>query len=142
MKISDDPHRFDVGSALLHGDGRTLVIESARAHRDRFLVKFEGTDTRSEAETLRGPLYVPAEERRELEESEFWAEDLIGCKVTLTSGDSVGTVKMVVPGTAHDLLAVDTPRGERLVPMVKEIVVNVDVAERVVVLDPPEGLLE
>ena len=142
MRISDDPHRFDVGSSLRHGDGRLLVIESARPHRDRFLVKFEGFGTRSEAETLRGPLYVSSDERRDLEESEFWAEDLIGCKVTLVSGDEVGTVKTIVPGTAHDLLEVTTERGDRLVPMVKEIVVSVDVAERAVVLDPPEGLLE
>lgn len=142
VKISDDPHRFDPGSELVHGDGRSLVIETARPHRDRFLVKFAGFSTRSEAETLRGPLYVSSEQRRDLDESEFWAEDLIGCKVTLRSGDPVGTVKMIVPGTAHDLMEVITPRGERLVPMVKEIVVSVDVAERVVVLDPPEGLLE
>ena len=142
MKISDDPHRFDPGSELLHGDGRILVIETARPHRDRFLVKFEGFASRGEAETLRGPLYVGSDQRRDLDESEFWAEDLIGCKVTLTSGDEVGTVKMIVPGNAHDLMEVVTPRGERLVPMVKEIVVSVDVAERIVVVDPPEGLLE
>jgi 16S rRNA processing protein RimM len=39
-------------------------------------------------------------------------------------------------------LRVDTPRGERLVPMVKEIVPEVDTGARRIVIDPPEGLLD
>ena len=142
VRISDDPQRFDPGSRLIHGDGRTLVVESARVHRDRFLVKFEGIDSRAEAEGLRGALYVDADERRELGESEYWADDLIGCTVMTVSGAKVGTARDVMSGAAHDLLVVDTENGDRLVPMVKEIVTQVDLDARSIVVDPPEGLLE
>lgn len=142
IRISDDPRRFDVGSELLHADGRPLVVESTRDHRNRFLVKFQGVDDRDAADTLRGPLYVSASEARPLETGEFWAHDLEGLAVVhARTGDDIGTVAEVLEGPAQDLLVLDTPAGERMVPLVAEIVVEVDVAAGRVRVDPPEGLL-
>lgn len=142
VPISDDARRFEPGSVLQREDGTPLVVESARQHTNRFLVKFEGIDTRDEAETLRGPLFVPVEEARALEDDEYWPHELEGCDVVTPDGNHVGTVAGVVTGTAQDLLEVATDRGSRLVPLVKEIVTRVDVAARAVTVDPPEGLLE
>jgi 16S rRNA processing protein RimM len=142
IPISDDPRRFEPGSRLLHADGRSLTVQSARPHRNRFLVKFEGIDTRTDAETLRGALFVRSEDLRDLAEGEYWPHDLIGCRVVQSDGDEVGEVMDVVPGPAHDFLAVRTERGDRLVPLVGDIVVNVDLAARRIRVDPPAGLLE
>lgn len=142
MRISDDPRRFEPGSRLVHADGRTLTVESSRPHRDRFLVKFEEASTRPAAEGLRGRLYVTEDERRDLGDGEFWIDDVVGAHAVLASGESAGTITAVIPGVAHDLLEVATAHGARLVPLVKEIVVDVDVVARRVTIDPPEGLME
>jgi 16S rRNA processing protein RimM len=142
VRISDDPERFAPGASLLHQDGRELVIESARPHRDHYLVKFEGVDTRGDAEALRGELYVPFEQVRGLEADEFWPHDLVGSQVVTTVGSPVGVVTDVRPGSAHDLLVVDTDSGQRLIPAVKAIVTEVDIEARVITIDPPPGLLE
>lgn len=142
VRISDDPHRFDAGAELLHENGRTLVVEHARLHRDRFLVKFEGVGSREEAEAIRGTLFIPAGAARELADGEFWEHDVIGCEVVLSDGTSLGTVAAVVPGPAQDLLEVDTRKGPRLVPFVGDLVERVDPSARRVVVDPPEGLLD
>lgn len=142
IRISDDPRRFEPGSELLHEDGRTLVVAETRTHRDRFLVRFEGFTDRTAAEALRGALYVPASEARELEDGEFWERDLEGLDVVhARTGDPVGTVAYVLESPAQDLLVVETPAGERMVPLVDEIVVAVDVEAGRVEVDPPEGLL-
>lgn len=142
IRISDDPRRFDAGSELVHEDGRTLTVESTRDHRNRFLVKFAGVDDREGAEALRGPLYVPGADARSLEPGEFWAHDLEGLDVVHAgTGDVVGKVAYVAEGPAQDLLVLDTPAGERMIPLVAEIVVEVDVAGGRVRVDPPEGLL-
>ena len=140
--ISDDPHRFDPGSTLFRADGGPLVVTSSRAHGQRFLVRFEGIDDRPEAEGLRGPLYVPGTERRALEEDEFWTDDLVGCSVVTRAGAELGQVSGIVPGSAQDLLQVETGTGVRLVPAVKAIVVEVDPDARRIVVDPPEGLFD
>ena len=142
VPISDDPRRFEPGSILLHADGRELVVESSRTHRNRLLVKFAGLDDRSAAERLRGALFVRAGDIRDLPADEFWAHDLIGCRVVLVDGSEVGEVADVVPGAAHDLLSVRGEKGEYLVPLVREIVVAVEVDPGVVTIDPPAGLLE
>lgn len=142
VRISDDPRRFEPGSQLLHEDGRALVVSEARTHRNRFLVRFEGFEDRDAADTLRGALFVPAGEARELEAGEFWEHDLEGLEVVHTrTGEVVGVVSHVLAGAAQDLLAIDTDAGERLVPLVAEIVTEVDVEARRVSIDPPEGLL-
>ena len=143
VPISDDPRRFEAGAHLERADGSELVVERTRSRRpDRLLVKFAAVDDRGAADVLRGPLYVPASDTRALGDDEFWPQDLVGCEVMLASGDAVGTVARVDFGVAHDLLAVATPRGERLVPLVKDIVVEVSSAGRRVTIDPPAGLVD
>ena len=142
VRISDDPRRFEPGAQLIHGDGRTLIVSSARPHRDRFLVKFEGVDSREAAEAIRGTLHVPSGDVRTLEDGEFWEHDVIGCVVVDVSNNEIGRVTAVVPGAAQDLLEIDRAGQTYLVPLVEEIVVGVDTNQRRVVVDAPEGLFE
>jgi 16S rRNA processing protein RimM len=140
--ISDDPRRFTPGSTLVHEARGEVVVEAARQHHDRLLVRFAGVDARASAAQLRGALYVRAADTRELRGDEFWEHEVIGCVVWDAEGARVGEVADVVPGPAQDLLRVATPRGERLVPMVAAIVLAIDVEDRRVVIDPPAGLLD
>jgi 16S rRNA processing protein RimM len=142
MPISDDPGRFSAGSELRHERAGALVVASARRHRNRLLVRFDGIATRSAAESLRGALYVEPGQLRELSPHEYWEHELIGCTVVDRAGAEVGRVERIVAGAAQDLLAVGTARGDRLVPAVREFVVQVDVEARRIVIDPPAGLLE
>ncbi len=142
MPVSDDPDRFAPGAGLTHENGRALFVEESRRHRNRLLVKFEGVSSREEAEALRGAVFVPSTDVRSLEDDEFWEHDLIGCRVYDAAGEELGAIESVRPGPAQDLLVVSTARGERLIPVVKEIVVEVDADARRVVLDPPPGLLD
>lgn len=141
VAISDDPRRFEAGSVLHHEEGRTLTVAASRHHRGRLLVTFEEISTRDEAEGLRGALYVPASEARDLAEDEFWYGDLVGLRVVDPAGTEIGSVTRVEPGSAQDLLVVETSAGERLVPLVKQIVVEVRAGDGEVVVDAPEGLL-
>jgi 16S rRNA processing protein RimM len=143
VAISDDPHRFETGSRLELADGRLLVVEGTRIHRgDRLLVKFEGIDSRNAAELLRGPVYVHENQRRELEAGQYWQHELVGCRVLTVAGNEVGQISGVVGGPAQDLLSVDRGGATVLVPLVKAIVVDVDIDARRVTIAPPAGLLD
>ena len=140
--ISDDPRRFQPGSTVIHERLGRLTVESSRPHRARTLVKFQEVDGRDDAESLRGGLFVEHDEARDLSEGEFWEHQLVGATVVDTEDREVGTLRRILPGPAQDLLVVDTPNGERLVPFVQDIVVEVDVARRTVRVDAPAGLLD
>ena len=141
VPISDDPERFTAGSRLFREDGTTVTVISSRTHGNRMLVRFEEAEDRASAEGLRGPLFVPASEVRDLPEGEYWPHQLIGCSVVGPGGE-IGEVVEIIPGPAQDLLRVEGSSGPVLIPLVDEIVVSVDVAGRAIRIDPPEGLIE
>ena len=74
---------------------------------------------------------------------EFRDHELIGLSVRTSAGQVVGVVTDVLH-YGQDLLVVQRPVAgpEVLVPFVKAIVPEVDVAAGVVVIDPPPGLLD
>lgn len=109
---------------------------------NRLLVKFHGIESREEAERLRGAVYALPDDVRQLQSDEYWPHDLIGCAVQDAEGRSFGEVEAVVPGPVQDLLQVGTSKGPRLVPLVKAIVTSIDVETRLIVVEPPPGLLD
>jgi 16S rRNA processing protein RimM len=63
--------------------------------------------------------------------------------VRTTAGRDIGTVAEVLHTPAGELLAVKREQaGELLVPFVSVIVTSVSLEDRIVEIDPPEGLLE
>ena len=60
----------------------------------------------------------------------------------MQSGDQVGVVGEIVKLPGQDLLSVDKGGSQVLVPMVKQIIISIDVAAKKIVINPPEGLLD
>ena len=67
---------------------------------------------------------------------------LVGCRVVTEDGRTIGEVTGIDPSPAHDLWVVRGGEREHLIPAVAEIVLEVDVDARRVVIRPPEGLLD
>lgn len=137
---SDNPGRFVDGASVFMHDGRSLTIEHAHEHGTRMLVKFGGIEDRSAAEALRGhELVVPESWLPELDEGEYWPFQLEGCAVETESGRALGSITEVIPNPANDLwVATDDAGEETLVPAVRGVIVEVDIAgKRVLVRDVP-----
>jgi 16S rRNA processing protein RimM len=145
---TDSPEeRFAAGATLATepADRGPLTVRRTRWHSGRLLVCFDEVPDRTAAEALRGTLLVadsstsPAADG----EDEFWDHDLVGLEAVTPTGRSLGRVEDVLHPPGPDLLVIGTPDGgEVLVPFVRAIVPEVDVAGGRVVVDPPEGLLE
>jgi len=140
LVFSDNPDRFAPGSSVFVEGGRELTIRDARPNGGRLLVSFEGIDGRTAAEHLRGvTLVVPRSMLPTLAEGEFWPHQLEGCEVITESGRPLGAIVDVVANAANDLwVAVDGSGTETLIPAIREVVAEVDVAgKRVLVRDLP-----
>jgi 16S rRNA processing protein RimM len=137
---SDNPDRWVPGAVVLRPDGTPLTVSSLRVHGDRMLVTFEGVTDRGAAETLRGTeLSVPVSTLPPLAEEEWWPHDLEGCRVRTEAGVDLGTVTEIVFNPANDLWVTVNDAGvETLVPALRSVLVEVDVAaKRIVVRDVP-----
>lgn len=120
-----------------------LTIGAVRFHRERPILRFEGFASIDEAERIAGlELRVPDEALTKLPPGMFYHHDLVGCVVTTTKGQTVGTVARVDETAGAASLIVEGTRGEVLVPLVDEICREIDIAERRIVIEPPDGLLD
>ncbi|WP_213454564.1 ribosome maturation factor RimM [Rhizomonospora bruguierae] len=123
----------------------TLTIEAVRAHQDRLIVAFEGVHDRNLAEALRGVVLGVDSSRVGAPEDpdEFNDHQLIGLSAVSPAGETLGEVVRVDHAPASDLLVLRRPEHrESLIPFVKAIVPEVDLAGGRVVVDAPEGLLD
>jgi 16S rRNA processing protein RimM len=138
--------RFVVGQVMLVGpaDRRSpRRITAARFHQGRPVVALEGVVTMNDAEDLAGAeLWLPASAIPPLPAGTFYRHDLVGCEVRDVGDALVGRVTDVHGPIERCYLVVDGPRGEVLIPLVDHICVRVDPMARVIVVNPPEGLLE
>ncbi|WP_280183647.1 ribosome maturation factor RimM [Nocardia cyriacigeorgica] len=149
---TDEPEaRFAPGSTLRgrlarSKEVREFTVESAREHSGRLLVQVAGVDDRTAADALRGTLFlVDSDDLGPSQDpDEFYDHELEGLRVELADGTAIGTVTEVLHSAAGELLSVRAADDGReiLIPFVMAIVPTVSVADGLVVIDPPEGLLD
>ena len=155
--FTDEPYeRFEPGNVLCTADGeRGFVIERARTFKNRWILLFEESQNRNDAEALNGlELYVPAEDSQELAAENAWyIKDLVGLQARLCEENhlglptcTIGKVVDVLDG-AQSLLKirlahpVDEENKTALVPFVEAIVPEVDITNGYLTIDPPGGLI-
>ena len=133
---TDRSERVDVGSCLQTGRG-PVNVRASRPHQHRYIVTFAEIASREDAEGWRN-VTLHAEP---LDDPDvFWVHDLIGSVVVTVDGVRCGIVESVIDNPAADLLALD---DGRLIPVVFIVDDPQSIrAERTVVIDPPDGLLD
>jgi 16S rRNA processing protein RimM len=145
---TDFPGRFEALEQVIaiapDGSRRSLQIEEHWFHGNRIIFKFASYDSIDEAKELAGyQLAVPASERIELPADHFYEWELAGCRVETMDGTLIGLVREVMRTGGVEILVVAGDAGrEYLVPMAHDICVEIDVAQKLIRIDPPEGLLE
>jgi 16S rRNA processing protein RimM len=101
----------------------------------------EVTD-RDEAKELRGAtLEIALEERPELPDGIYYYDQLEGLEVRDTTDQRLGTITRVYPRGGQDLYEVETDSGLAYIPATDAIIKQVDLEARVMIVDPPPGLL-
>ncbi len=123
--------------------GKTIELAELKWYNSHPVAFFKDVTDRSAAETLvKAILWVDQDLAEQSEEEDAWYDhQLVGLSV-VRDGEKVGTVTLVDHFPAQDLLHVDTPSGEVLVPFVKAIVPAVDIQAGTLTVTPPAGLFE
>lgn len=142
LVLSEVPDRFADGATVWLEDGRALTVASSRPHKDRLLVRFRGIADRTQAEALHGALLVvPESMSPPLPEGSWWDHQLVGCAVETEVGSRLGLLTEVIHTAANDVWVATDDRGaETLVPVLKDVLVSVDVAAKRIVVHEVPGL--
>jgi 16S rRNA processing protein RimM len=124
-----------------------LHVRTTRPFNEGLLVGFAEVSDRNAAETWRGRyLLLPAAELPPPQEEEIYVHDLVGMRVELAGGQPVGTVEEIYElpqGLAIDVRRLAPHENDTVMLSYDDrTVASVDKAARVIVVTPPEGLIE
>ena len=124
--------RASVGAELTMASGRVLTIERASLHQDRWIVHFEGVDTREAADSLHSQLLFadPLEDTGAL-----FIHEVVGSRLLTVDGVDHGVIETVLANPASDLMQL---ADGRLVPMAFYVSHDADS----ITVDVPSGLLD
>ncbi|MBN2207745.1 MAG: 16S rRNA processing protein RimM [Candidatus Coatesbacteria bacterium] len=144
--MSDFPDRFEKRRSVFlepPPEPTRMIIQSARPHKNGFLVKFEGIDTISDAEALvQRFVRIPEEELEPLEEGSFYWHQLQGLRVIDEGDHTMGVVERIFRAgdLGNEVLVVGCEKGERFVPMIDDVVLCVDLDAGTIRVRLPEGI--
>ncbi len=118
-----------------------------RWHKDLIVLTLKGELDRDGAEKLRGAkILVPEDDLEKPEEDEYYWYELVGLDVYLEDGRKIGEIirmEETAPKLGgHDVIVVFTQTGELFVPATAEVVLDVDIKNKKMVVRAISGLTE
>jgi 16S rRNA processing protein RimM len=120
-----------------------LIVQSHRVHKNFDLLTFAGYDNVNQVEKFKGGLLkVPENQLGGLAKDEYYFHEIIGCLVVTDQGEEIGIVKEILTPGANDVWVISGKGGkEQLIPYIEEVVKEIDVSAKTIVITPLEGLL-
>jgi len=127
------------------GISRMFPIHWVKPHKRGLIMALDGIQDREGAETLlQAEIYIEKSNLPELEKDTYYWFELIGLSVVDLDGVFLGQIESVMETGSNDVYSVkDEDRGasyEVLVPALASVVRSVDLKQRVMTVDLPEGL--
>ncbi|ERK30580.1 ribosome maturation factor RimM [Clostridium intestinale] len=133
--LTDDPMRFKKLKKVII-DNKEVQILSYKFQKDRVILQLEGVDTMDDAIRLKGKyLKVSREDAVKLPKDTYFIADLIGCSVFDTDETPLGEVYDVIKTGSNDVYWVKGIK-ELLIPVLKEIVLDINVEDKKIVIKP------
>jgi 16S rRNA processing protein RimM len=125
------------------GNESSHRVETTRPHKRFLLVTLAGCGSIDAAEPLVGTeLCVAKSELPPAGPDEIYHFDLVGMQVVTTTGEDLGEVVEVMAIDSNDVCIVRGDEGEHLIPMIADVVREIDREQRRLVIEPLPGLLE
>ena len=146
---TDFPERFlgmkELDVTVAGKPMRTFKVRRIEPYegKNTFFLRLQGVEDRDAAETLKGALITVAEDERvELEEDEYWLDDIIGLAVfDKATGGRLGEITEVICTGSNDVYVVKTPEGaSKAIPAIADVIEKVVVANGTMTVNIPEGL--
>ena len=144
---TDEPELYENMESVLVEFNQNLVpffIESSSLHKDSFLrVRFEDMQNEEDADRIMGcEIYLPLSFLPKLEGNKFYYHEVIGFEIEDQRLGVVGEIVSINDTTAQPLFEVLNDGVELLIPMIDQFLVKIDRANKKVVMNLPEGLVE
>jgi 16S rRNA processing protein RimM len=117
-------------------------INWVKHHRRTPLLSLKGINDRNQAEELLGAeIFIPKAELPSPEDGSFYWFDLIGIAVYTIDGAYLGRIESIMETGSNDVYVVQDGKKEVLIPALESVVVQIDIQQKRMQVDLPEGLI-
>ncbi|HEY8888858.1 MAG TPA: ribosome maturation factor RimM [Clostridium sp.] len=135
FSLSDSLERFKKLKSV-YIDGELRKIEGCKLQTDKVILKIEGIDSIEQADLYRNKyLMVSREDAVKLTEGSYYVADLIDCVVYDEAGEELGKVFDVLSTPGNDVYWVKG-KEELLIPVLKDIVISIDIDKHIIIIKP------
>ncbi|MEG0541589.1 MAG: ribosome maturation factor RimM [Angelakisella sp.] len=134
----------DFGTLFFDKGEKPVTVEKARMQKNMVLLKLEGVDTPEQAQALRGKVLYIDRELDNLEDGQYYIQDLIGLRVVdADDGHLYGTLCDVSETGANDVYHIRFEDGTvKLIPAIPQVVLKIDIDAGEMTIRPLVGLFE
>jgi 16S rRNA processing protein RimM len=118
-----------------------LTLVSLRAQKLGWIAQFEEVENFDRAEALTGKeILIHKDRLPALPEGEYYHFQLIGLSVETKEGEPLGTLSAIFETAGNDVYVVESGGKELLIPAIEDVICEVDLRSRKLIVDLPEGL--
>jgi 16S rRNA processing protein RimM len=144
--LTDNVERFNSLKMAYLGDSKELVnIETVKHQKGIVILKFKEYSNINDVIKFKDSyIFVDDENKVILPKNHFFISDLVDCVVNDVAGNNIGKIKDVIQGASSDIYVIkdEVNSKEYLIPAVKAFVKEVNIVDKLIIIDPIEGMIE
>ncbi len=146
IPLTDNMHRFDKLEKVYLGEKKLkLEITNVRYKDNIVILKFNCYDNINDVEKFKNQyIYVDEEDKIDLKDNQYFIFDIIGCKVLDTLNREIGIVVDIIQAGSNDIYVIEDSinNKEYLIPAVGYFIKNINIEQKIINIDPIEGMIE
>ena len=147
IPLTDDIKRYDELDWVyidVNSNLKKYTSESVKYHKQNVLLKLKDIDNMNEALLLKNSFVkIPRELAIKLPSNSYFICDLIGCEVVDENGKVLGKVTDIIETGSNDVYVVKSATNkEVLIPAIKDVIMNVDIQQKIILVKLLEGLVD
>ena len=144
LPLTDDVKRFEDLKYVYLGDEKLkLEIIKVGYVKGNVLLRFKHMENINDIEKFRNlEVWIDEKDKVELPKGSYFLHDILELEVYLEDNTHIGTVKDILQPGANDVYVVKNGKKEYLIPAIKNVVKEINLSEKKMIIDPLEGMLE
>ena len=141
--LTDFPERLTAGKEVFLGEAHIPVkIANSRPKGSTLILRFENYETIEQVSTLRNQfVYVRTDSIPSLPQGEYYHHELLGIQVYNEAKELLGAITEILTTGANDVYVVRNETNEEtLLPVIKQVVISIDLEQKIMIVSPPTYL--
>ncbi len=117
-------------------------IESLRPHANKVVARFKDVTVEESNVLIGKDLYLPLDRLPKLEGNKFYFHEVIGFNVIDEENANIGTIREIYDNMTQPIMAIDFGEKEILIPLIDEVIKQVDRSNKAIHIKAPQGLID